>query len=123
MPDHLVVTAGRQGQPSVAEADVTPAGPPGTPYTGHLTLPDTGDIELRVKVPGDAGGDGTIPDATTTVTVVQGGRSTASPAASAVASPDSGPANGAIPPVVWIVGVGLIVVVAGLVLRRVLADL
>jgi hypothetical protein len=99
----------------------------GTPFQGHLTIAETGDVVLAAALPGTNGGpDQPIADATLDVTVIEGGRrESASPAPAAPAAPSESPADsqGGIPLVAWVVGIGALVVGGGLVLRRVLADL
>jgi hypothetical protein len=126
LPDHLLVVAGHPGGPELASAEVRQQGPPGTPFTGHLAITETGDVTLAVVVPGDAGSNRPVPGATTQVNVIEGGRrESVAPAASDAASPVSGPATtgSGIPIVAWVVGIGAVVVIVGLVARRLLADL
>jgi hypothetical protein len=122
VPTELVVLARQPGGPDITTAPIVRDGQPGTPYVGHLTLPEIGDVELTVVVPGDDGADQAIAGSTTVVTVIVGGRPSSSPAASAPPSP--APASGGdVPAVVWIIGAGVLGVAGFLVLRRVLADL
>ena len=123
LPDHLVVTVGRRGQAPVATAEIRPTGQ-GVPYVGRLTVPETGEFTLTVAVPGTDGLDRAIDGSALAVTVIEGGRRDSPlPSAAGPAAPtESGQAT-TVPFIVWILGIGLVVVVAAVVLRRVLADL
>jgi hypothetical protein len=119
LPERLVVTATVRGGPELARADLVPGGSPGTPYTGHLTIPEAGDVALAVAVPAEIGEDHVIASSSTGVTVIEsgGGGTPAEPA-------DTGEADERvdIPIAVWLIGIGVLVAV-GLVARRALADL
>ena len=117
LPDHLVVTATLRGV-DLASAELRRPGAPGTPYTGRLTIPETGDVALAVAVPGEGGEDQAIASSTTIVKVIDGGRGTSQEPADPNA-PDEG---GDIPIAVWLLGIGVLVAV-GLIARRALADL
>ena len=124
LPDHLVVAAGRRGEPPIATAEIRPTGAGGVPYTGRLTVPEAGEFTLTVAIPGTDGVDRAIDGSALVVTVIDGGRrdSPLPSAANPAAPTDTGQAT-TLPLVVWILGIGLVLVVAVLVLRRVLADL
>ena len=125
VPDHLVVAAARRGEPPVATAEIRPTGA-GNPYTGRLTVPDAGPLTLTVAVPGADGVDRVIDGSALAVTVIGGGPPESPSASDAGRSPNA-PAGtdqrSAVPPIAWIVGIGLVLVVAVVVLRRALADL
>lgn len=126
LPEHLLVVASHPGGPELASAEVRQEGLPGKPFTGRLTIPETGDVTLAVVIPGDGGANRPVPGATTQVNVIEGGRrESVAPAPSDAAAPVPGPATtgGGIPTIAWIVGIGAVVVLVGLVARRVLADL
>jgi hypothetical protein len=122
----LVVIARQPGGPEVASAPLQQTGEIGTPFTGHLTLPDTGPIDLSVAIPGVNGGrDQVIDGSTKQVTVIEGGRrNSPAPGASAVVTPLApAPGDVGIPAIAWVIAIGALIAVVGLVLRRVLADL
>jgi hypothetical protein len=126
LPERLIVTAAHHGGPELAQAELVPGVQTGAPFAGHLTIAETGSVDLTVAVPGTAGApDQPIPEATLALTVIEGGRpASASPAAAE--APNPGPAaatEGGIPLVAWLVGIGILVIGGGLVMRRVLADL
>jgi hypothetical protein len=124
LPERLVVTAAHPGGPELSRATLVPRNP-GTPYEGHLTILETGPADLGVTIPGTGAPDQPISSATFQLNVIEGGRpASASPSAPAVASPvpTEAPQDG-IPLVVWVAGIGALLIVGGLVLRRVFADL
>jgi hypothetical protein len=135
MPDHVTAVARHPGGPGLATAELRPTGGPGLPYTGKLTIPETGDVEIAIEVPDPNGGEHEIPGSAIPRTVIEGGpKASRAPApasapavaatsAPAPASPSTAAADGGIPTIAWVVGIGALVVVVGLVLRRVLADL
>ncbi len=122
--DGLVAIARHPSGPELASAELHQAGQPGTPYTGRLGIPETGEVDLTVAIPVAGGQNQVVPDSTLRVTVVEGGRpGTPSPGASAASSPAPATPADETPPVALLAGIGALVVVVGLVLRRVLADL
>jgi hypothetical protein len=126
-PDSLVVTAAHPGGPELARATLILGNQPGAPYAGHLTIAETGPVDLEVAIPGVAGAaDEPIVGVTAQLNVIQGGRpasASAAPADPAVSNPAQVTSTGEIPLAIWVVGIGALLVVVGLVLRRVLADL
>ena len=134
-PDHVTAVARHPGGPGLATAELRPTGDAGTPYTGKLTIPETGDIEIAIDVPDPNGGDHEVPGSAIPRTVIQGGRQpsgaptpASAPAVAATSvpapgSPSSAASDGGIPTIVWVVGIGALVVVGVLVARRLLADL
>jgi hypothetical protein len=131
LPGALEVVAGRPGQPALASAPLLPGAQPGTPYTGRLTIPETGPVELTVTVPNPDGVARVIEGAPAELSVIEGGRressgpgATTTPAPAAPAGADrQGDGEGGIPALA-ILGVVVVVLIGGwLVLRRVLADL
>jgi hypothetical protein len=146
MPDHVVAVARHPGGPGLATAELRPGKDPTRPYTGKLTIPETGPVEIAIQVPAPGGGDYEIPGSVIQRTVIEGGRQSSPPAhvpgsgapapASAAPAPASGSAataapaspvsstsDGGIPTIAWVLGIGVLVVIGGLVARRVLADL
>jgi hypothetical protein len=128
MPDTVVAVARHPGGPGLSAAELRRTGELGTPYTGKLTIPETGDVEIAIQVPEPGGGNAEVPGSAIERTVIEGGRQpSAAPArasaASAPASPTPAASSGGIPPLAWVVGIGVVVVVLVLVGRRVLADL
>ena len=123
VPGHLLVTAARRGEAPIATAEIRPAGADvAGEYSGTLTLPEPGEFTLRVVVPGPDGVDRAIPDSDVLLRV--GG---AAPPSSAGSSPapaapvEEGDADG-IPAAGWLLALGALVVGAGLLLRKAIAD-
>jgi hypothetical protein len=112
----------------VATADLTEAGDVGTPWTGSMTIPDTGDVTLTVEIPGDGGGGATLPGPPKSVTIIEAGiRPSTAPAPSDLAVPAPAPAapaapSGDIPIFVWILAGAVLVGGGGYLLLRYLAD-
>jgi hypothetical protein len=126
LPDHLVVFARHPGGQPLSTGDIRPGTQPGTPWTGKLSIPETGDVQIVVAIPRDDGTNVEIEGASLDRQVIQGGRPASNaPAASATPAPDSpAPASsGGIPTIALIGGVAVVIVVVGLVARRLLADL
>ncbi|HEX5012674.1 MAG TPA: hypothetical protein VFV72_00850 [Candidatus Limnocylindrales bacterium] len=133
LPDHLLVVARHPGGAELSTGELRPGATPGAPYTGKLTIPETGDVEISIAVPLDLGGSREIEGATVQRTVIEGGRRTEAPAAAAsqpaAPLPTSGATNapagssGGIPGYVWILGAGALVIGGLFVLNRVLRDL
>jgi hypothetical protein len=127
LPDELEVVASVPGNPALASAPLLPGTELGAPWTGHLTIPETGPVKLTVQVPNPGGVARVIAGEPAELNAIEGGRrETSAPAASSTPAPGSPVAagdGGGIPtPVI----IGLVVVALvglGLVLRRVLADL
>lgn len=130
MPDDVTAVARHPGGPGLSTGDLRRTGDLGTPYTGKLTIPETGDVEIAIQLAAPGGGNYEVPGSVITRTVIEGGLKSAPPAqapASAAAVPTSpqpaAATSGGIPPIVWVLGIGVVVVVLVLVGRRVLADL
>jgi hypothetical protein len=134
LPDDVIAVARRPGGPGLSTGDLRRSGDLGTPYTGKLSIPETGDVEIAIQVPVPGGGNYEVPGSVITRTVIAGGPKSAPPAqapasASASAAPvptspqPAAAASGGIPAIAWILGIGVVVVVLVLVGRRVLADL
>ena len=126
LPDHLVVIARHPGVQTLSTGDLRPGTQPGTPWTGKLSIPETGDVEIVVAIPRDDGTNAEIEGASVDRQVIQGGRQASNaPVASASAAPASpAPASSeGLPTVALIGGIAVVVVVVGLVARRLLADL
>ena len=130
MPDDVTAVARHPGGPGLSTGDLRRTGDLGTPYTGKLTIPETGDVEIAIQLAAPGGGNYEVPGSVITRTVIEGGPKSAPPAqapASAAAVPTSpqpaAATSGGIPPIAWVLGIGVVVVVLVLVGRRVLADL
>jgi hypothetical protein len=137
MPDHVVAVARHPGGPGLATAELRPGNELGTPYTGKLTIPETGQVEIAIQAPVPGGGDYEIPGSVIQRTVIEGGRQSSPPAqvpasgapasasagVPAPASPASASSDGGVPTIGWVLGIGAFVVVGGLVARRALSDL
>lgn len=117
IPPEVTVTATQKGQ-GVATGLLDNTGGPGLPFTGHLTIPATGDVTLTIGLKQPDGTVTPIPGSDTTVTVTEGGRPSPS-SAPIVATPtpngDSGPAIWIAIAVVLLVALAL---VAGPAFRR-----
>lgn len=135
LPDHLLVVARHPGGAELSTGELRPGTTPGTPYTGRLTIPESGDVEIAVAMPLELGGSREIAGSAIERTVIEDGRETSAPGA-----PASGPAGplpsgggptgispasttGEIPVAVWILGIGALVVGGLLLLGRLLRDL
>lgn len=127
LPDALEVVAAAPGNPTLATAPLLPGAQPGTPWTGHLTIPDTGPVELTVQVPNPDGVARVIAGEPAELTAIEGGRrETSAPLATTApgpAAPAPGGDDGGIPAIVLVGAILVGLVGVGLVLRRVLADL
>jgi hypothetical protein len=132
MPDHVVAIARHTGGRAISTGELRPNGGPGTPYLGKLTIPETGQVEIAIQAPAPGGGDYEIPGSVIERTVIEGGarESTAPVAASAApgapaptTSPTQTSSDGGVPTIAWVAGIGALVVIGGLVARRVFADL
>jgi hypothetical protein len=128
LPDHVVAVARHPGGPGLSTAELTRPGEPGTPYTGKLTIPETGEVEIAIQVPQPGGGDAEVPGSVIQRTVIEGGRrESAAPAPASAApapqTPAAAPADGGIPTVAWVLGIGALVVIGVLLARRALSDL
>jgi hypothetical protein len=130
LPDGVIAVARHPGGRGLSTGDLRRSGDLGRPYTGKLTIPETGDVEIAIQVPAAGGGNYEVPGSVITRTVIEGGPKSAPPAqapASAVPVPTSpqpaAASSGGIPAVAWVLGIGVVVVVLVLVGRRVLADL
>jgi hypothetical protein len=129
LPDEVIAVARHPGGPGLSTGDLRRAGDFGTPYTGKLTIPETGDVEIAIQVPVAGGGNYEVPGSVITRTVIEGGRkASAAPAPASAAPVPTSPqpaaaSSGGIPTIAWVLGIGVVVVVLVLVGRRVLADL
>lgn len=129
LPGALEVVASAPGRPAIASAPLLPGPEPGTPYSGRLTIPEAGPVELTVAVPNPDGMASVIAGEPAELTVIGADRressapvATKTPAPAAPVAPAAG-GEGGIPTVV-IIGVAVAALVGvGLVLRRFLADL
>lgn len=111
LPDHLIAVVAEVGGADVATAELRPGVQPGSPYTGRLTIPETGQLSLTVAIPATNGEDQVLPGATTALKVIGGGRP---PSAEPTAPEPPAAPSGEIPMVVWLGGIGA-VLVAGVV--------
>jgi hypothetical protein len=127
LPEALEIVASAPGQPALASAPLLPGTEPGTPYSGRLTISETGPVELSVVVARGDGATQVIDGEPAELTVIEGGRRQSTepaPAETGAPAPAAPAADEGGVPMVVIVGiVGVAVIGAGLVLRRVLADL
>ena len=121
----IVVTASNQAGEELASDTLVQQRAAGTPFQGHLTIAQTGDVELAAALPGANGAPNQpIADETLAVTVIEGGRrESASPAPAAPAPDSPTEPQGGIPLAAWVAGIAALMVGGGLILRRVLADL
>ena len=130
LPDHVVIVARHPGGPDLSTANLPAPAQAGTPYTGKLTVPETGDIELAVRVPGPSG-DVEVNGSTLARTVIEAGRrDSAAPSATTEGAPvpttaeplpaPAGPDGLSL--VIWI-AIGATVVLVGVLLIRKLGDL
>jgi hypothetical protein len=127
LPDHLVAVARRPGGPELASGELRPSGQRGTPFTGRLSIPEAGDMQISVALPLDGGGAREIPGSAVQRTVIEGGpKATGGTSGSGAPGPASpgqaGPASG-IPPVVLVIGIGALILAGLFGLNRLLRDL
>jgi hypothetical protein len=127
LPDALEVVAAAPANPTLASAPLVPGAQPGAPWTGRLTIPQLGPVELTVHVPNPDGVGRVIAGEPAELTAIEGGRpGTSAPVATAAPGPEApvaGGDEGGIPAIVMVGSVVVGLVGVGLVLRRVLADL
>jgi hypothetical protein len=133
LPDHLEVVARRPAGPEIASGELRQDSGPGSPYSGRLTIPEAGDVEIAVAVPLDGGGSRVIDGSAVQAVVIEGGSGagTPGPGASQPAGPlptgagaGAPPAtDGEIPTVLWMAGIGALVVAGLFGLSRLLRDL
>lgn len=130
LPDDVIAVARHPGGRGLSTGDLRRSGDLGTPYTGKLTIPETGDVEIAIQVAVAGGGNYEVPGSVITRTVIEGGPKSAAPAqapTSAAPVPTSpqpaAASSGGIPAIAWVLGIGIVVVVLVLVGRSVLADL
>jgi hypothetical protein len=118
LPDRVVVTVRepRANGPDLVAAELRSTGPDDLRYLGSLTIPEAGDVVVAVALPADNGQDETIPSSVTRLQVEQ-------PGAPGTEAPPAVAGNPAGPPMPLLAGLGALVVVAGLLIRRVFADL
>jgi hypothetical protein len=119
VPTEVTVVATQAGK-EVATGLLDNTGGPGLPYTGHVTIPDTGDATLTIALHQPDGSETPIPGSDKVVTLIEGGRP--SPSAAPVAAAPEPEADAGINPVVWLLAaLGLVLAVAliaGPALRR-----
>jgi hypothetical protein len=143
LPDRIVAIARHPRGPDLETAELRRQGPAGQPYTGSVTLPEAGDMVVVAALPGNGAEDTVLPTTTTRLLVASaagggqptGGGESAAGGGAAAAGATGAPRTGTNPAPVdaggsgdrslllWIVGVGLVLVVTGLMVRRVFADL
>ena len=118
LPDRVVVTVRepRGNGPDLASAELRSTGPADLRYLGTVTIPQAGDVVLAVALPADNGQDETIPSSVTRLQVEK-------PGAPGTEAPPAVAADPAGPPVPLLAGLGALVIVAGLLIRKVFADL
>ena len=118
LPDRVVVTVRqpRGSGPDLVAADLRSTGQADLRYLGTLTIPEPGDVVVAVALPAANGQDLMIPSSVTRLQVEKPG-APGTLAQPAVAGDPAGP------PGPLLAGLGALVVVAGLLIRRVFADL
>jgi hypothetical protein len=118
LPDRVVVTVRqpRGNGPDLVAAELRSTGPADLRYVGTLTIPEAGDLVLAVALPADHGQDETIPSSVTRLQVEK-------PGAPGTDAPPPVAGDPAGPTVPLLAGLGALVIVAGLLIRRVFADL
>ena len=118
LPDRVVVTVRqpRGNGPDLVAAELRSTGPADIRYVGTLTIPEAGDLVLAVALPADHGQDETIPSSVTRLQVEK-------PGAPGTDAPPPVAGDPAGPTVPLLAGLGALVIVAGLLIRRVFADL
>jgi len=118
LPDRVVVTVRqpRANGPDLVTAELRSTGPADLRYLGTLTIPEAGDLVLAVALPAANGQDETIPSSVTRLQVEE-------PGAPGTDAPPPLAGDPAGPPVPLLAGLGALVIVAGLLIRRVFADL
>ncbi len=118
LPDRVVVTARqpRGNGPDLVAADLRSTGAADLRYLGTLTIPEAGDVVVAVALPAANGQDETIPSSVTRLQVEK-------PGAPGTEAPPSVAGDPAGPPVPLLAGLGALVIAAGLLIRRVFADL
>jgi hypothetical protein len=118
LPDRVVITVRepRGSGPDLATAELRSTGPADLRYLGTLTIPEAGDVVVAVALPADNGQDETIPSSVTRLQIEQ-------PGAPGTEAPPAVAADPAGPPVPLLAGLGALAIVAGLLIRRVFADL
>src|SRR4030095_333015 len=73
LPDPIPAARPPAGR-ALPPPDLRRAGDLGTPYTGKLTIPETGDVEIAIKIPATSGGEYEVPGSAIERTVIEGGR-------------------------------------------------
>jgi hypothetical protein len=118
LPDRVVVTVRepRGNGPDLVAAELRSTGPADLRYIGTLTIPEAGDLVLAVALPADNGQDETIPSSVTRLQVEK-------PGAPGTDAPPPVAGDPAGPSVPLLAGLGALVIVAGLLIRKVFADL
>jgi hypothetical protein len=133
LQEHLEVVARRPAGPEVASGELRQDSGPGSPYSGRLTIPEAGEVEIAVAVPLDGGGSRVIDGSAVQAVVIEGGSGAGTPGNGA-AQP-AGPlptgagagtpptTEGEIPTVLWTAGIGALIVAGLFGLSRLLRDL
>ncbi len=125
LPDQLVAYANKRSGPDLATATINDSGertPTAITYRGQITIDESGEVTLFVALPGNGTEDQVLPGATTRLDI---GGDVAGPSTAPSTAP---PVPTRTPPVTesvpWpLIGLGVLIVAAGLLVRRVFADL
>jgi hypothetical protein len=114
LPERLVATASKlQGGIVLATAELRRSAMLDTVYTGSLAIPEPGEVVLRAALPGGLENQ-TIASSTTRLRIAAG---------AAGGGPAAGGAGEPAVPVPWLVGGAVLVLLGGIVIRKVFADL
>ena len=123
LPDQLIAFANKRSGPDLATTVLTDTGQHGASpavYAGQITIEEPGDVTLFVALPGNGTADQILQGATTRLSI--GGDAGPASPTPAAPGPTAAPADTGGPP--WpLIGLGALMVVAGLLVRRVFADL
>ena len=125
LPDELVAFVNRRGGPDLASTRLHDTGQRGgtlaVVYAGQITVPEPGEVNLQVAIPGNGTEDQVLRGATTRLRI---GGAVAGPSSGPTTAPGAAaavPAAGDLP---WaLVGIVAAVVLAGVVIGKVFADL
>lgn len=115
LPDRVIAIVNEPRGPDVVTADLLRRGAPGGPYTGSITIPLAGAYAISIAFPGAQGREDQVLSGATAGLTVEAA------AAVPVGLVAGGPPESAAWP--WVVGLVIVMVVAGYVIKRVFADL
>lgn len=137
LPDRLIAIAHHPRGPDLATGELLRQGAAGQPYAGTLTIPDAGDIVVVAALPGSGSEEVVIPTTTTRLTVATtgrelpaaggeptgGDRASGAPRAGTNPTPVDAGGSDDLSLLLWIVGVGVVLLITALMVRPVFADL